>query len=220
MSVTPYTDAIPPSLVQLNPNVEQFATVLDNLDQYKDQSGILLFENMLNMWTMKDPTIVAAFLFELGQLPILTAMPVYLQERVILNSWDIFDQKGTLDGFSLLVLSFLDGTTTTNFNGWYPPAQLIPDDPIYGYLPDGTDLGLIASSPNDFQYLFGGSFSFYYPSIQIQINSDVAGASAPMRRDFITMVTDFLPMCYPGSSNVTVNFYMSDGVTFVESLNI
>ena len=213
-----FVDHIPPPFFA-NSNVQKYTQVLDGTKAFKDEQLVRMY-NMLNPYVNKDPTFVKRFLYEAGQLKILSGMPVYLQERLILNAYDIFNKKAGTEGLELFIYSVADGTVTSDFTSWYPPVMLMPDDPQYGFLPDGNDLITAANSPTDFLFLFTGSFSYYYGTIKLVIKSDQL-PDGVMRKELLYMLIDYdlIPMACPGSCNLTVEFRKLDN-TLLETLNI
>ena len=209
------SEHIPPSIVERNSLVEKFAKVIDGMQVSRDgelNTFEASFNPLLNRAFFKD------FLYELGQLYILTDMPVFLIERSITQAYRLWGDKGSYAGLEQFAYVLCDGTIEGFRENWSWQKYLIPEDAVFGFLPDGEDLVTAANDPREYTFLFGDSFLAYYTGFEFTIRSNYTG-SQETRYQLMRLIPHFIPMCDPETMSVKVTFVQNDG-TFIETLTI
>jgi hypothetical protein len=143
-------DLVPNDLRTRNANVEAFINVLDGLKEKRDEQ-LLLFENMLNPYTAKSPTSVKDFLYEVGDLPRFTDVPMFLVERFILGAEEMFSYVGTKKGLELFAYNAVDGVIeNADYSGMMAQQYFKPGNLKWGYLPNSDDLDIAINTPEKY----------------------------------------------------------------------
>lgn len=231
-----FSGHIPPPLFD-NVNVRGFLDVLDGVGAYKENLLYRSVNMLVNPLLQDNPDFLRKFLKDAGSVDNLYGINRQALENLILNAYDIYSYKGSPRGVCLYFRSLLDFIAVTNantiltyvgdeihcdgedlniilnFSGyWGGGVWLIPGNyEGLGVLPNGESLGIAASTPSIYPYLFGGQdFDFYYRQITIKLYSDVLLNYA--YRSFIDeVVYKYLSMTTEESSVVTINYYKYDG---------
>lgn len=127
-------------------------------------------------------------------------------ECLYMHKYDIFSAKGTQDGFVQWLECLTRGTVTSyTFTSALPLLHFYDLDG--GVLPNGQDLadeldGVTYTPPNYIATLLGGSWSDYYKTIDVTIDSPYVNNAA-----FIAFLQTVIPLYTPAidPENTTIN---------------
>lgn len=198
-----FTDNIPPEMLA-HPNVARLAKVFDGLYEHKT-TQLAEMDGLVDPRRTFNTDFLNKYLDDLGMLQYIVGFPMLTYQRLILNAFDIFNKKGTLEGLRTYAWCF-DADVSVDASGGWADRFLTPSHETDGYLPADEEL------TSELLYLFAGDEEDFFNSYTVNLVGPYFYIPA-LRTLVATAITRMLPMYSDVTSNLTVNFF-SHGVPY------